>query len=103
MKNERFVEFVASVRQALEHVEGKRRLRATTFPLSPRPLTGRAVKRVRVATRSRAGSSGAKIPPCPSPRGEMPDRASCRHGGIRSPEGAARIRTGGLEFFCNYK
>jgi hypothetical protein len=54
VKNERFVELLGSVHQALEHANGKRRLRTTTFPLRPKPLTGRAVKRVHVATRSRA-------------------------------------------------
>ena len=56
MKNERFVEILGSVHQALEHANGKRRLRTTTFPLRPKPLNGRAVKRVRVATRSRAAA-----------------------------------------------
>ena len=56
MKNERFVELIGSVHQALEHANGKRTLRTTTFPLRPKPITGRAVKRVRVATRPHAAA-----------------------------------------------
>ena len=37
------------MKEALEHVEGKRDLRTTTLPLPPAPLNARAVKRVRAA------------------------------------------------------
>jgi putative transcriptional regulator len=49
MKNETFTELLASANQALEHVQGKRNLRTTRLPRPPRPLNGRAVKRVRAA------------------------------------------------------
>lgn len=47
MKNETFAELVGSMKEALEHVQGKRDLRTTTLPIPPPPLNGRAVKRVR--------------------------------------------------------
>jgi putative transcriptional regulator len=47
MKDETFTELLASANEALEHAQGKRNLRTTTLPLPPRPLNGRAVKRVR--------------------------------------------------------
>ena len=49
MKREAFAELLESVHQALEHAKGKRSLRTTTLPLPPRPLHGRAVKKVRAA------------------------------------------------------
>lgn len=49
MKNETFAELVGSMKEALEHAQGKRDLRTTTLPLPPSPLNGRAVKRVRAA------------------------------------------------------
>jgi putative transcriptional regulator len=47
MKNEMFTEFLGSAQEALEHAQGKRNLRTTTLPLPPKPLNGRAVKRLR--------------------------------------------------------
>ena len=47
MKNEMFTELLGSAHEALEHAQGKRSLRTTTLPLQPKPLNGRAVKRVR--------------------------------------------------------
>jgi putative transcriptional regulator len=49
MKKETFGELLGSMKEALEHAEGKRNLRTTTLPLPPAPLNGRAVKRVRAA------------------------------------------------------
>ena len=49
MKKETFGELLGSMKEALEHAEGKRSLRTTTLPLPPAPLNGRAVKRVRAA------------------------------------------------------
>ena len=49
MTNEVFTELLGSAREALEHAQGKRSLRTTTSPLSPKPLNGRAVKRVRAS------------------------------------------------------
>jgi putative transcriptional regulator len=47
MKNEMFTELLGSAHEALEHAHGKRSLRTTTLPLPPKPLNGRAVKRLR--------------------------------------------------------
>lgn len=47
MKNELFSELLGSAHEALEHAQGKRSLRTTTLPLPPKPLNGRAVKRLR--------------------------------------------------------
>jgi putative transcriptional regulator len=47
MKNEMFTELLGSAHEALEHAQGKRSLRTTTLPLPPKPLDGRAVKRLR--------------------------------------------------------
>ena len=49
MKNEIFTELLGSAHEALEHAQGKRSLRSTTLPLPPKPLNGRAVKRVRAS------------------------------------------------------
>src|SRR5437773_7392588 len=49
MKDETFTELLASAHEALEHAQGKRSLRTTTLPLPPKPLNGRAVKRVRAS------------------------------------------------------
>jgi putative transcriptional regulator len=49
MKTETFGELLGSMKEALEHAEGKRNLRTTTIPLPPAPLDGRAVKRARAA------------------------------------------------------
>ncbi|MPZ18447.1 MAG: hypothetical protein GEV06_11110 [Luteitalea sp.] len=49
MKKETFGELLGSMKEALEHAEGKRNLRTATLPLPPAPLNGRAVKRVRTA------------------------------------------------------
>jgi putative transcriptional regulator len=49
MKDEGFAELLASANEALEHAQGKRSLRTTTLPLSPKSLNGRAVKRVRAS------------------------------------------------------
>ena len=47
MKNEMFTELLGSAREALAHAHGKRSLRTTTLPLPPKPMNGRAVKRLR--------------------------------------------------------
>jgi hypothetical protein len=39
MKKETFGELLGSMKEALEHAEGKRNLRTTTLPLPPAPLT----------------------------------------------------------------
>ena len=49
MKDETFTELLGSAHEALEHAQGKRNLRTTTLPLPPKPLNGRAVKRVRAS------------------------------------------------------
>ena len=49
MKKEMFTELLESAREALAHAKGMRSLRTTTLPLPPRPLDGRAVKKVRAA------------------------------------------------------
>lgn len=49
MRNEVFAELLESAHQALEHAKGKRSLRTTTLPPPPKPLDGRAVKKVRAA------------------------------------------------------
>ena len=49
MKKEVFAELMGSVHEALGHARGKRSLRTTTLPLPPKPMNGRAVKRVRAA------------------------------------------------------
>jgi putative transcriptional regulator len=52
MKKEMFADLMGSAQEALEHARGKRSLRTTTLPLPPRPLDGRAVKRVRATLRA---------------------------------------------------
>jgi len=47
MKKEMFAELLNSAHEALEHAQGKRSLRTTSLPLPPKPLNGRAVKRLR--------------------------------------------------------
>lgn len=47
MKSDTFKELLASTGEALEHARGKRDLRTTMLPASPRPMNGRAVKKVR--------------------------------------------------------
>lgn len=49
MKDEIFTELLSSAHEALEHSQGKRSLRTTTLPAPPKPLNGRAVKRVRAS------------------------------------------------------
>ena len=49
MKDEMFTELLGSAHEALKHAQGKRSLRTTRLPLPPKPLNGRAVKRVRAA------------------------------------------------------
>ena len=49
MKKEMFAELLGSTHEALEHAQGKRRLRTTTLPLPPKPLNGCAVKRLRAS------------------------------------------------------
>ena len=49
MKDETVSEFLGSAHEALEHAQGKRSLRTTTLRLPPKPLNGRAVKRVRAS------------------------------------------------------
>jgi len=52
MKKETFTELLGSAHEALEHAQGKRSLRTTTLLLPPKPLGGRAVKRVRHTLRA---------------------------------------------------
>ena len=47
MKKEMFAELMGSAQEALEHARGKRSLRTTALPRQPKPLNGRAVRRVR--------------------------------------------------------
>ena len=47
MKAETFAELMGSMKEALEHAQGKRSLRTTALPRPPAPFNGRAVKRVR--------------------------------------------------------
>lgn len=49
MKDEIFSALLGSAHEALEHAQGKRSLRTTTLPTPPKPLDGRAVKRVRAS------------------------------------------------------
>jgi putative transcriptional regulator len=49
MKNETFTELLAAANEALDHAQGKRNLRTTALPRPPKPLNGRAVKRLRAA------------------------------------------------------
>jgi putative transcriptional regulator len=49
MKTEMFTELLGSAHEALEHAQGKRSLRTTTLSPPPKPLNGRAVKRVRAS------------------------------------------------------
>ncbi len=49
MKSEMFAEVLGSAHEALEHAQGKRSLRTTTLTAPPKPLNGRAVKRVRAS------------------------------------------------------
>ncbi len=49
MKKEVFTELLGSAHEALEHAQGKRSLRTTTLTAPPKPLNGRAVKRVRAS------------------------------------------------------
>ncbi len=52
MKKEMFADLLGSAHEALAHAQGKRSLRTTTLLLPPKPLNGRAVKRVRSALRA---------------------------------------------------
>jgi putative transcriptional regulator len=52
MKADTFAELMGSMREALEHVRGKRSLRTTTLPRPPAPFDRRAVKRVRAQLRA---------------------------------------------------
>lgn len=52
MKKELFKELIGSAHEALEHAQGQRSLRTTTLHLPPKPLNGRAVKRVRTSLRA---------------------------------------------------
>ena len=52
MKKELFAQLLGSAHEALEHAQGKRSLRTTELPLPPKPLNGRAVKRVRASLRA---------------------------------------------------
>ena len=42
-----FTELLGSAHEALNHAQDKRNLRTTALPLPPKPLNGRAVKRLR--------------------------------------------------------
>ena len=42
-----FTDLLGSAHEALAHTQGKRSLRTATLPLPPKPLNGRAVKRLR--------------------------------------------------------
>lgn len=55
MKKQMFNDLLESAREALDHAQGKRSLRTTTLPLEPKPLNGRAVKRVRATLRVAGG------------------------------------------------
>jgi putative transcriptional regulator len=52
MKNEMFTDLQGSAHEALAHAQGQRSLRTTTLPLRPKPLTARAVKRVRASLKA---------------------------------------------------
>ena len=52
MKADTFAELVGSMKEALEHAQGKRSLRTTTLPRPPAPFNSRAVKRVRTRLRA---------------------------------------------------
>lgn len=52
MKKATFEDFLASMKEALEHAQGRRNLRTTTLPLPPAPLSSRAVKHVRATLRA---------------------------------------------------
>ena len=52
MKADVFAELVGSMKEALEHAQGKRSLRTTTLPRPPAPFDSRAVKRVRTRLRA---------------------------------------------------
>jgi putative transcriptional regulator len=45
--NKLFEELLASANEALDHAQGKRDLRTTVLPPSPRPMTGAEVRRLR--------------------------------------------------------
>lgn len=47
MKRETFAELVGSMKEALEHAQGKRSLRTTALPRPPASFSSRAVKQVR--------------------------------------------------------
>jgi putative transcriptional regulator len=47
MKRDTFAELVGSMKEALEHAQGKRSLRTTTLPRPPASFSSRAVKQVR--------------------------------------------------------
>jgi putative transcriptional regulator len=47
MKSEAFAELVGSMKEALEHAQGKRSLRTTALPRPPASFTSRAVRQVR--------------------------------------------------------
>ena len=47
MKEKVFAELLASAKEALEHAEGKRDLRTTVLPPSPRPMRAREIRILR--------------------------------------------------------
>lgn len=49
MKKEMFDELMASAGEALEHAQGKRSLKTTSLPPPPKPMSAKAVKRVRAS------------------------------------------------------
>jgi putative transcriptional regulator len=52
MKRDTFAELVGSMREALEHAQGKRSLRTTTLPRPPASFSRRAVRQVRIRLRA---------------------------------------------------
>ena len=82
MKKEMFTELLGSAHEALEHAQGKRRLRTTTLPPPPKPLNGRAVKRVRAALHASQAAFARFL-------NVSTKLVQAWEGGIRRPDGAA--------------
>ena len=54
MKNEIFAELLDSAHEAVEHAQGKRRLRTTTLPIPPKELRRRDATTTPRLTRARS-------------------------------------------------
>ncbi len=54
MKNEMFAELLDCAHEAVEHTQGKRRLRTTTLPIAPKPLRRRDATTTARVTRARS-------------------------------------------------